>query len=201
MHSGLLVLARDTRFISESIDLRISQRFPEYSDTRQLLHNYRGIGGIPWPNGYEVLEEWFLGNYVDTLPVLPVEVLEKALEYAAYVSLENEIVDTILIVPYGICQETNMSTSMKFMGYDFGFGAFSTVLNDVIFGTSPGLSRFSSFLNSSLLFDTIDIAHEFGREREQLIKEGVDLESYRTSCLIGVYAFAKMSTTTFYRHP
>jgi hypothetical protein len=177
---GLLIVERTYRFQQTMVGWQ------------EIVANYRGIEGMPWP---DEAPKKFKVSCGLAIP----EQLPEILNYYQIVS-KNRKCDLLFIQTREVPKQTDSPPSgFNFCGYDFGnyiseYNFFSVIFNEVLLGKHDELRRFATRLNGNLLFDRLDDVEQLKAAREKLAQRGVDLETIEIDeefYEIGIYTFQK----------
>lgn len=98
------------------------------------------------------------------------------------IKLENPSNQSLIL--YVRSENGNVNSFIKdqfsFIGYDFGICEeatnYSSIFNEVLFGSIPELTCYTKFLNHNLLFQDIHTVQEYARVHHQLSLQGKDVE-------------------------
>jgi hypothetical protein len=181
--NGLLVVERTDRF----------ERTPV--EGREIVANYRGIEGTPWP---DLARKRFKISCGLAMP----EQLESVLKYYDVASKKSRC-DLLYIHTHETPRRGGSPLfGFSFCGFDYGNyisenNFFSVIFNEMLLGKYDELLRFRSCLNRDLLFSNDNDFEELELVREKLTQAGADLETVETDeefCKIRVSVFAERGT-------
>lgn len=71
--------------------------------------------------------------------------------------------------------------NFRFNGFDYGYidhssNIYSSIFNEILFGSRDSLKEFESKLNKNKLFSSVELAEEYSKQHYKLKKQGLDVE-------------------------
>ena len=180
MQSGLLVVKR---IWSRRDAFRVEREPAVQMSIEEIGRLYRGIDGLPWP-------EW------DVSPLRPS--LSSGLAHPMSLELVNRYrndqcpQECDLIYIASNATHASPPAAMTFLGFDFGYyesewAVYSVVLHEVLYGSYAALREFAPELNSCLLMPTVEAMSRLESRRDELLRNGADLETSSKSVPIAVF--------------
>lgn len=132
-----------------------------------IFATYRGFDGLAWPASLPPVFKTESG-------LAATSVMASARSYA------DQLVDCDLIILADLTTNADFS-GLGLLGFDVGYfesewSHFSSILNEVLFGSEAEMRAYAKRLNSSLLFASGSDAADMLLTREQLLCRGADLE-------------------------
>jgi hypothetical protein len=184
-HGGIIIICREP--------LRREQVSKEPASTSLLgntdsldVEEYRGFEGIPWP-----------GKPADFLASL-----KHGLASVDEFDCLNEFESCVrgkprhdLIYLQGR-QPSATPDGFVFRGFDYGFylaeySHYSALYYEVLFGSYQNLRHYTKYLNSALLFSSIEPIQDLHAIRDELIADGADLETCDPCFIVPVFGFGQ----------
>lgn len=180
-NEGLVVYEQcDVRYVGPGFVQRPTVKSLDFND---IFRKYKGIEAHKtWPNrnvfeelGVEISRETHFADFRQIEKVKDVcETFFPNEYHVIYVALEPFRPEFV-----GHAQEKYF----KFLGYDYGYlfnaiACYSLIFNDILFFRFDELGEYGQFLNENLLFPDLRYTEQLGLDREKLVSEGKDLESY-----------------------
>lgn len=182
-------LVRERVCLSEHLQNEdFAVRVPAASLSHEIIFaQYQGFDGNPWPEEDINIEGIKLKNG-----------LASEMQYEAVLSYYKRIskkynCDIIY------CQFSDLSSikSIKnfcFQGYDYGyfiseFNYYSSLFSEVIYGNYEKMRCFAAYLKDNMLFSSLNIVKQLDNIRQQMLKEGKDLENDEICEPIGIYSY------------
>jgi hypothetical protein len=164
------------------IDRSVYHRYP---DGGRALQGYRGVDGLAFgfDRDDDPLDDAVQGGVVD---VHNREDVELAIAQRRFGSAP---VDLLLI---GAASErARAADELLVLGIDVGFGSFSCIVHEILYGKVEALRAFAPSLNANLLFDEVQLAERFLEQRRRCLADGSDLETAAPAGLIPISAPAR----------
>ena len=149
-----------------------------------LLDRYRGIEGRRWPE-----DPTALGIELES-GLASLSQFNRVCEYAARIGRDLHVDLLFISADRSMSALQDLPSQLRFVGYDIGswesdLNAYSVLLNEVIFGEIPELTRFVKNLNENLLLLGTEQDLELLHARQRLVSGGADLESFHDDERIG----------------
>lgn len=181
-NQGWIVIERSDRYSTrgESILAENHSRF----SMADILHRYKGIEGIPWPDS-----DINIGKLVCS-GMAPIERYDEVLAYYDLIRNDRRC-EIIYIMQYGTAP-SDLPDGYTFCGYDYGYylsedNYYSIIFNEVIFGRYQALRDYIDTLNDNLLLPSKESVNDLESVRCRLIEEKADLEVDEVPYPIAVY--------------
>lgn len=164
------------------IDRSVYRRYP---DGGRTLERYRGVDGVAF--GFERDDD--PRDHAAQSGVVDVGKREDVELAIAQRRFGPAPVDLLLIgAP---TEHVHAVRDLLVLGIDVGFGSFSCIVHEILYGKVEALRAFAPSLNANLLFDEVERAEQFLEQRRRCLAEGIDLETAAPAGLIRISAPAR----------
>lgn len=164
------------------IDRSVYRRYP---DGGRTLERYRGVDGLAF--GFERDDDPL--DHAAQSGVVDVDKREDVELAIAQRRFGPGPVDLLLIgAP---TEHARAVHDLIVLGIDVGFGSFSCVVHEILYGKVEALRAFAPSLNANLLFDEVQLAKRFLEQRRRCFADGIDLETAAPAGLIPISASAR----------